>query len=133
MLNFTRGFEALKDSIIGVVLLLALAIIGLIWLSIGIYSWLVSLMGPVFGPLALGGLCLLPLVIYVINQSFKRPARPESLTPEAASVLHIAKIIESLSSRSPLLGTAAAIAAGFLALLAQILAAWAQDSHNKKP
>ncbi|CAM3242265.1 hypothetical protein [Asticcacaulis taihuensis] len=120
MFNFSNQLESLKSSIIGLVLLLASAIIGLIWVSIGLYSLAVKLLGDLWGPLALGGIFLLPIVIYLIIKALphNREKRRQSLIDEAFSkstVGSISNLIDSLSATSPILATVAAIVAGFMA------------------
>ena len=106
MFNFSNQLESLKSSIIGLVLLLASAIIGLIWVSIGLYSLAVKLLGDLWGPLALGGIFLLPIVIYLIIKALphNREKRRQSLIDEAFSkstVGSISNLIDSLSATSP--------------------------------
>jgi hypothetical protein len=120
MFNFSSQLENLKSSIIGLVLLLASAIIGLIWVSIGIYSLAVKLLGDLWGPLALGGIFLLPIVIYLIIKALphNKEKRRQSLIDEAFSrstVGSISNLIDNLSGVSPVLATVAAIVAGFMA------------------
>jgi hypothetical protein len=147
MFNFTRQLKELRSSIIGLVLLLATAVIGLIWLSIGLYSALTAWIGPVWAPLALGGICFLPLVVFWIVHLFADKDHDEERTVQAAynsayadsSVMSISRIIESLSGKSPFLATAAAIIAGFLAtrfpalltIFAQIVQAYAEDAQRR--
>ena len=120
MFNFSSQIENLKSSIISLVLLLASAIIGLIWVSIGLYSLAVKLLGELWGPLALGGLFLLPIIIYLIIKAMphNKEKRRQSLVDEAFSkstVGSISNLIDNLSGVSPVLATMAAIVAGFMA------------------
>ena len=120
MFNFSSQIENLKSSIISLVLLLASAIIGLIWVSIGLYSLAVKLLGELWGPLALGGLFLLPIIIYLIIKAMphNKEKRRQSLIDEAFSkstVGSISNLIDNLSGVSPVLATMAAIVAGFMA------------------
>ena len=120
MFNFSSQIENLKSSIISLVLLLASAIIGLIWVSIGLYSLAVKLLGELWGPLALGGLFLLPIIIYLIIKAMphNKEKRRQSLIDEAFSkstVGSISNLIDNLSGVSPVLATVAAIVAGFMA------------------
>ena len=120
MFNFSSQLENLKSSIIGLVLLLASAIIGLIWVSIGLYSLAVKLLGDLWGPLALGGIFLLPIVVYLIVKALphNKEKRRQSLIDEAFSkstVGSISNLIDNLSGVSPVLATVAAIVAGFMA------------------
>ena len=120
MFNFSHQIENFKSSLIGLVLMLASAIIGLIWVSIGLYSLAVKLLGELWGPLALGGLFLLPIIIYLIIKAMphNKEKRRQSLIDEAFSkstVGSISNLIDNLSGVSPVLATVAAIVAGFMA------------------
>lgn len=120
MFNFSHQIDNFKSSLIGLVLLLASAIIGLIWVSIGIYSLAVKLVGDLWGPLALGGIFLLPIVIYLVIKSLphNKEKKRQSLIDEAFSrstVGSISNLIDNLSGVSPILATVAAIVAGFMA------------------
>jgi len=120
MFNFSHQIETFKSALIGLVLMLAAAIIGLIWISIAIYGLAVKLLGDLWGPLALGFAFLLPIIVYLIikalphNQQKKR----QSLIDEAfakSTVGSISNLIDNLSGVSPVLATVAAIVAGFMA------------------
>ena len=120
MFNFSNQLENLKSSLIGLILLLASAIIGLIWVSIGLYSLAVKLLGDLWGPLALGGIFLLPIIIYLVIKSLphNKEKKRQSLIDEAFSrstVGSISNLIDNLSGVSPVLATVAAIVAGFMA------------------
>jgi hypothetical protein len=140
MFNLMPNLHNLKTSIIGLVLLLASSIIGLIWLTIGLYSWLVSLVGSLWGPMLLGALCLLPLLIFILARLITKPGRAQALFSQEPTHLHITTIVDSLKSRSPALAAAAAIAAGVLAtrfpnllgVLAQLISAWVSDTQRQK-
>lgn len=147
MFNFSRQLKELRSSIIGLVLLVATAIIGLIWLSIGLYSALSAWIGPIWAPLALGVLCFVPLGIFAIIRIFAAREEDEERAVQAAynsayadsSVASISRIVESLSGRSPFLATAAAIIAGILAtrfpallsIFTQIVQAYADDAQRR--
>ena len=120
MFNFSHQFENFKSSLIGLVLILASAMLGLIWISIGIHKIAIQLLGELWGPLALGGIFLLPVIIYfgirALPQNQKK--RRQSMIDEAfanSSVGSISRIIDTLSPVSPVLATVAAIVAGFVA------------------
>ena len=140
MFNFSSQLQNLRSSIIGIVLIVAMAVIGLTWISIGIHSYFTSLVGPVWGPIVLGGLFFLPIVIFALVRSMdKNDARAQ--TPSYANPfndavgLNIPKLIESLSGHSPFFVTVVAITAGFLAtrfpallvVFSQVITAYADD------
>jgi len=140
MFNFTHQLEALKSSIIAIVLILACTILGLIWISIALYSLLVIVAGPLWGPLVLGLVFLLPIAVYAIikalpaNQKKKKQSAFEAAFANS-TVGSISLLIESLSGTSPILATVAAVIAGFMAtrfpqflpLLSQLVTAVAQE------
>lgn len=138
MFNFNDRLQELRSTIIGIVLLSGATIIGFVWISIGIYQWLSACLGAVWGPILLGLIYFLPIVIFAFIKAFVRqpvpvaPARSESA--DLAS-LNATKIFENLSGRSPFIVASAAILAGFLAtrfpallsVFMQILAVYADD------
>jgi len=120
MFNFSNQLENLKSSLIGLVLLLASAIIGLIWVSIGLYSLAVKLLGELWGPLGLGAVFLLPIIIYIGVKALphNKEKKRQLLIDEAfnrSTVGSISNLIDNLSGVSPVLATVAAIVAGFMA------------------
>jgi len=142
MFNFSKQLNEIKSSIIGLVMLVATAIIGLIWISIALYSFLSTTLGPVWGPLSLGGLCLLPLLIFILSQALnKKDARSAEAIHTDTAIHSISKIIEVLSARSPFLASIAAIIAGFMAtrfpslllIFTQIISAYAEDIKRREP
>ncbi|MDI7773982.1 hypothetical protein [Asticcacaulis sp. EMRT-3] len=120
MFNFSSQIDAMKTFIIGITLILASTILGFIWISIGLFALVVHTIGPIWGPIALGGLFLLPILIYfglrLLPQN--RRKRKQSAIDEAfnnSTVGSISRLIDTLSATSPVLATVAAIAAGFVA------------------
>jgi hypothetical protein len=144
---FTIGdhVQALRSVIMGVVLLLATTIIGLVWLSVGLYNCLSSCLGSTWGPIILSFIFFVPLFIVTLvkaltsgAQEAPQRARVNSYADTAA--VDIAKIIGSLSGQSPLVVTSAAMIAGFLAsrfpallvVFVQIVAAYAEDQQARR-
>jgi hypothetical protein len=121
MFNFGHKFDEIKSSVIGFVLMIACAIIGLIWISVALYNLLSTLIGPLWGPVALGGLFLLPIVIYGIVRlaapKDKRSKQQKMFDAAFAntSVGSISRMIEAMSPHSPLLAAAVATIGGFVA------------------
>ncbi|GGY64841.1 hypothetical protein GCM10011613_05810 [Cellvibrio zantedeschiae] len=118
MFNFTDRLQELRSSIIGLVLLLAATIIGFVWISVGINQWLSTNLGVVWGPIVLGLIYFLPIIIFALVKAFVR--QPEPKLPahnEAADMAtaNFTKVLENLSGRSPAVVAIAAIFAGFLA------------------
>jgi hypothetical protein len=138
MFNFNDRLQELRSTIMGIVLLSAATVIGFVWISIGIYHWLSTCLGSVWGPIVLGLTYFLPIVIFAFMKAFVR--QPVPFTPphnESADVstLNVTKVLENLSGRSPFVVASAAILAGFLAtrfpallsVFMQILAVYAED------
>ena len=143
MFNFNDQLQELRSTIIGLALLLGATIIGFVWISIGIYQWLTSCVGAVWGPIVLGLVYFLPIIIFAFMKAFVRPPAPK--TPAYGdhvdtTVLNISKVFENLSGRSPFLVASAVIIAGFLAtrfpalltVFTQILAAYAEDLKTRE-
>jgi len=116
MFNFSDHLQELRSTVVGLVLILAATIIGFVWVSVGIYFWLSSMLGNVWGPLVLGLIYFVPIIIFALSKAFARPEatrappREQDLTLQAFS-----KTFENLSNRSPMVIIAAAAVAGFLA------------------
>jgi hypothetical protein len=142
MFNFNDHLQELRSAIVGLVLLLAATIIGFVWISIGLYHWLSLFLGDAWGPIVLGLLYFLPLVIFAFVKAFfrKPPAFQPQNDPANVAVLNITRVFESLSGCSPFLVATAVIVAGFLAtrfpsllaLFTQILAAYAEDVNARE-
>ncbi len=138
MFNFNDHLQELRANIVSLVLLLSATIIGFVWISIGIYHWLSACLGAVWGPIVLGLMYFIPIIIFAFIKAFARAPLPQHQTRHDqadATALNIAKVFESLSGRSPLLATSAVVVAGVLAtrfpsllsVFTQILAAYAED------
>ena len=142
MFNFNDRLQELRSTIIGIVLLSAATIIGFVWISIGIYHWLSTCLGSVWGPILLGLIYFLPIVIFAFIKAFiRQPAPPVPAQHEHVDIaaLNVTKVFENLSGRSPFAMASAAILAGFLAtrfpallsVFMQILAVYAEDVKNR--
>ena len=140
MFNLHEQLQDLRSSITGIVLTLALAIIGLTWISIGIYSYLTSVLGPIWGPITLGGVCFIPGIIFALirasnKKEDRQPQPPAYGNPYDPMAMNIPKIIESLAGQPPLFVTIVALVAGFLAtrfpsmlvIFSQVVTAYADD------
>jgi len=138
MFNFSDRFQELRSTIIGVVLLLASIIIGIIWIGIGLSHWLTDCFGAVWGPIVLGLIFFVPVVVFALVKAFGRtPPAPVNSNYEHADVaaMTISKMFEGLSGHSPVVSVTAAVVVGFLAsrfpavlpAFAQILSAYTED------
>jgi len=148
MFNLSEQLAELRATLIAVVLLVAAAIIGLAWASIGLFNALQIWLGPVWGPIGLGAAMILPLILYIlVRQSGKRQREQHQALMRAqtqaayaqSSVVHIQRILDALKGRSPILASVAAVLAGalasrfpsILAIVSELAAAWADDMRRK--
>jgi len=142
MFNFNGHLQELRANIVSLVLLLSATIIGFVWISIGIYHWLSACLGAVWGPIVLGLIYFIPIIIFAFIKAFARPSVPQNQNrrdqPDIAA-LNVTKALESLSGRSPFFVTSAAIIAGVLAtrfpallsVFTQMLVAYAEDVNAR--
>lgn len=138
MFNFSDHLQELRANIVSLVLLLSATIIGFVWISVGLYHWLGECLGAVWGPIVLGLIYFIPIIIFAFIKAFARPPALHNQNPNGqvdATVLNMSRVFESLSGRSPLLATSAIVVAGIfatrfpalLSVFTQILAAYAED------
>ncbi len=140
MFNFSDHLQELRALIIGLVLLLATTILGLVWISIGLYHCLTGYLGSTWGPIVLGLIFFVPMLIFAVVKAFsgntQHSQQQATLNGYAdVSALNITKVIESLSGHSPFFVAAVAIIAGVLAarfpalltMFMQILTAYAEE------
>lgn len=149
MFNLSEQLSDLRDSLITLALVVAAAVIGLGWASIGLFNALKLWLGPVWGPVALGAGMIVPLIIYVIvkhltKQEKRRQQAFMNQRAQAAyaqsSVVHISRIIDALKGQSPIIASVAAVVAGILAtrfpsllsIISEAITAWAEDRARKR-
>ncbi|MET0355863.1 MAG: hypothetical protein ABW044_03740 [Cellvibrio sp.] len=141
MFNFGDHLQELRSTIVGFVLILAATIIGFVWISIGIYFWLSSCLGAVWGPLVLGLIYFIPIIVFAFYKAFARPVPPQ-IQPQRDQDINVqafSKTFENLSNRSPLVIIAAAAVASFLAtrfpallaIFTQLLATYTEDAKSR--
>ncbi len=102
----------------GIVLILALAILGFVWISIWAIGLMAIWLGPDWAPLAVGLLCLLPLAVFLILKKAKAQKEQERALAQALhhpELSQIAQIAQGLIEKSPLTALAVAGLAGVLA------------------
>ncbi|MES2674937.1 MAG: hypothetical protein V4660_11910 [Pseudomonadota bacterium] len=139
MFNFSDQLQELRALIIGLVLLLATTIIGLIWISIGFYHGISIYLGPTWGPIVLGVIFFVPMLIFTFVKAFSRntqQARQQSGPNPDTAVLNFSKVIESLSGQSPFVVASIAIIGGVLAsrfpallsIFMQVITAYSEDA-----
>ena len=81
MFNFNGHLQELRANIVSIVLLLSATIIGFVWISIGIYHWLSACLGAVWGPIVLGLIFFIPIIIFAFIKAFVRSPLPQNKSP----------------------------------------------------
>lgn len=140
MFNFSDKFQEFRSNIVGVVLVLGSSTMGVIWICIGLSRLLSRLLGDIWGPIVLGLLCFVPVVIFALIKAFGRNNAPTSTNANLGlygepAIANMAGLFEKLSGQSPLLGVIAALVTAFLIkrfpgvlpLFAQLLTAYIED------
>lgn len=117
---FSHQIDSIKESVIGLVLILATAIMGLGWIGYGLFSLFVQYLGPVWGPFALGGVFLLPLIIFMLvkmlpHSKKKRKQQAYNQAFANSSVGAISTMVDAMSGHSPIAATLVAVLGGFMA------------------
>ena len=117
MFNFSDHLQELRSTLVGLVIILAATIIGFVWLSVGIYFWLSSMLGNIWGPLVLGLIYFIPIIAFALSKAFAKPETTKAQQPreQDLNLQAFSKTFENLSNRSPIVVIAAAAVAGFLA------------------
>jgi hypothetical protein len=141
MFNVSDHLQELRSTLVGLVLILAATIIGFVWISIGIYFWLSSMLGNVWAPLVLGLIYFVPIIVFAFSKAFARPNTNPAQPPreQDLSLQAFSKTFENLSNRSPLVIIASVAVAGFLAtrfpsllsLFNQLLAAYSEEVKTR--
>ena len=138
MFDLDHRLKDLRASLVVGVFVGATAVLGMVWISLGLYSYLNRELGPVWGPLVLGMICFVPLIWFALAKTFTRPAPtpPASMPLEANLVASLLenKVFDGARGTSPLIIALVAVAAGFiasrfpgaLATFSQVLAAYSQ-------
>jgi hypothetical protein len=96
----------------------ALALIGLVWLTIAIVSALTPSIGALAAQALVGVALMIPLLILVVRSKLSRPtaaARAAYEDPDAAAMIQVARLVETMGAKSPLASAGVALAAGVLA------------------
>lgn len=143
MFDLDNRLKDLRASIVGSVFMVATAIMGLVWISLGLYSFLSRELGQVWGPVVLGLICFVPMILFALVKTFARPKpvppRHDALESNLLAKLLEHKAVENAGGSSPLVFAVVAVAAGFLATrfpgavatLNQALTAYAQEMNRR--
>ena len=146
MFDLHNRIDSIRASLIGLVLIVACTILGLIWISVGLYSFLTLKLGTIWGPVLLGALLFLPILIWALAQALmpkdkrSKAQRAYDAAFAGSSVGSISRMIESMSQHSPFAATAVAVIGGFLAtrfpqflsMFAELVAAWGEELTRHK-
>lgn len=123
--------EKLKDAAATgglLVLTVAIALLGLVWLSIAAYTLLAQAMSPAAAMGIVGGVALLPCLFLLVRkwpQSKPEPEPQASVDPEASALVRLAQGAMLLGEKSPLLGAALTLGAAFVASRSPVTSALA--------
>jgi hypothetical protein len=100
----------------GFIVILALAIIGFVWLSLSAVAALRVHLSGAAPELIVGLICLAPLVVFLIRQRMKASSEHLHAQPAHAELAHISQIAQGMVEKSPLTALAIAALAGVLAV-----------------
>lgn len=137
MFNINSQLRELRSSLMGTGLLAVTAMIGLVWISIGLYAWLSSMLGAVWGPIVLGLVFFIPVIVFALVRTFgggRADQQPASYAADSQAIA-IAKLAESMPGSSPFWVAVVAIVGGVLAarfpgllgMVMQLLTAYSED------
>jgi hypothetical protein len=108
----------------GLALILATAVVGLVWLSMAFARAVELYIDPDWGawsaPTIVAAIFLAPLCLFFLVRLFRRPSKDEShsavpLTAQPDNISEITRMAEAVAEKSPLTALAIAVLAGFLA------------------
>ena len=96
----------------------AVAVVGLVWLSIAAYFLLSAIVPPAGAAAIIGAAALAPCLVLLLRQWPRAKLEPEpaaSLDPDGSALVRLAQSAAVLAEKSPLLGAALTLGAAFLA------------------
>jgi fructose-specific phosphotransferase system IIC component len=118
----------------GFLLILASAVLGMVWLSIALARMLgAAELDPALAALCIAALCLAPLGVFYLVRALRSTSEPaerhQALAAQPEGFAEISRFAEDMAGKSPLTAVAVAMLAGLLAarfpsalsLLAQIV------------
>ena len=106
----------------------AVALLGLVWLSVAAYTLLCAVAPPAGAMAIVGGVALLPCLFILIRKWPQPRPDPEPQTvvdPDASALVRLAQGATILGEKSPLLGAALTIGAAYMASRSPITSALA--------
>jgi cobalamin synthase len=98
----------------------AIAILGLVWLSIAAVSALSEVMSPIAAMCIVGAVAMAPMVVMLIRHRPKEKEKekepePVQLAEDATAVIRLAQSAHLVAERAPVAGIALTLGAAFLA------------------
>lgn len=119
---FGIGDKLKNAAAAGATLMLAaaVAVLGLVWLSIAAYTLLAEVVPPASAMGIVGGVALLPCLLILIRKWPQPKPEPEQqshtkIDPDASALVRLAQGATILGEKSPILGAALTIGAAYMA------------------
>jgi hypothetical protein len=126
----------------------ALALVGVVWLTIAGVSALSLYLAPPLAMLVVGTVLLLPLVVLLARtrapaRQEREPVAEDPASAEIAAISRLAGTAQALANRSPLAGAALALGAAYFAsrspatsalaiqIIAEVIEQWAKSRSDK--
>ncbi len=106
----------------------AVAMIGLVWLTIAAYTLLCEVLAPAAAAGIVGGVALLPCLFILVRKWPQPKPEPEPQTavdPDASALVRLAQGATLLAEKSPILGAALTLGAAFVATRSPVTSALA--------
>ena len=106
----------------------AIAVLGLVWLSIAAYTLLAEVFTPAASMAIVGGVALVPGLVVLIRKWPQAKPEPEPHTavdPDASALVRLAQGATLLAEKSPVLGAALTLGAAFVASRSPVTSALA--------
>jgi hypothetical protein len=138
--NINNQLRELRSSLMGIGLVLAMAIIGLVWVSVGLNAWLSSALGAVWGPIVAGLIFFIPIIVFALVRTFGGGQPIQRAAPYGDDpAIAMTKLAESMPGSSPFWVAVIAIVGGVLSarfpgilgLILQLLSAYNEDLKNR--
>ncbi|WAC47859.1 hypothetical protein OVA03_14300 [Asticcacaulis sp. SL142] len=142
MFNVSEKISELKSSILYIVFLAGSLLIGLTWLSIGLYNALKLWIGTPWSSFVLALIMLVPVIIHLLIKAFSpdRPTKANTLSSQARPAVDpsgalLSQIMGAVAGQSTLIVTVVTLLASFIAvrfpsflgMFAQVVTAFVDD------
>ncbi len=114
MFNIKDQIQALRSTIISLTLLIAITVLGVIWISFGMYFCLANFLEPAWAAVVCGLICFIPIIVFSLVKTFGSTQRQPAASTAEPEFASMATIVDSLAGHSPFLVAAVGLVAGFL-------------------